>query len=260
MTTTLINYKVCNGIAWIELSAPRFNLLTEVLLDAYVKCLHVAAQDDQVRAVIITSNVSGVFCAGVDLGVLRSNRNAGRGIVQKLYSRVAEIQQEIGKPTIAAVNGLARGGGMTLAIGCDTIICAEDATFGYPEIVSGLLPSIHFFHLSRVVGRHRAFELLFSGRTFDAREASSIGLVSRIVPGASLSEAAEEFAGSFTQHHPDVIRRGRTAFRDAADPLYLANVHHAVDAFASISASAPAAEGIQAFFEKRAPNWRTPRS
>src|SRR5207247_6880711 len=95
-----------------------------------------------------------------------------RGLLDKLYVELAEVQYNLGKPSIAAVGGAARGGGMTLAISCDVLIAGESATFGYPEIDLGLVPALHFVHLPRIVGRHRAFELLFSGRSFGADEAA----------------------------------------------------------------------------------------
>src|SRR6202451_2138850 len=89
-------------------------------------------------------------------------------------------------PASAAVGGSARGGGMTMAISCDVVLAAQHATFGYPEINIGVLPAIHFAHLPRIAGRHRAFEILFSGRTFDAQEAFELGLVSKGVVDAEL--------------------------------------------------------------------------
>ncbi|WP_268893692.1 enoyl-CoA hydratase/isomerase family protein [Roseomonas harenae] len=83
-----------------------------------------------------------------------------------------------------AVNGAARGGGMTLAISCDVMLAAESANFGYPEIELGLVSAIHFALLPRVVGRHGAFELLLTGRRFEAAEAASMGLISRVMPDA----------------------------------------------------------------------------
>ena len=86
--------------------------------------------------------------------------------------------------------GAARGGGMSLAISCDMIVAADNATFGYPEIEIGLLPAIHYTHLPRIVGRYRAFDLLFTGRAFGAHEALDIGLISRSVPEAKVMEEA----------------------------------------------------------------------
>src|SRR5262249_56827675 len=103
------------------------------------------------------------------------------------YSR---RQYQLGKASIAAVNGAARGGGMTLAVSCDVILAGKSATFGYPEIDLGVLPAIHFVHVPRIIGRHRAFELLFTGRPIDAEQAATLGVVHSVVPDAELGTDA----------------------------------------------------------------------
>src|SRR5690606_27889470 len=101
------------------------------------------------------------------------------------------------KPSIAAVAGAARAGGMTLSISCNVIIAGKSATFGYPEIDVGIIPAIHFIHLPAIVGRHRAFELLFSGRAFSAIEAAELGLVSKIVEDDQVLQEARAMARMF---------------------------------------------------------------
>ncbi len=96
---------------------------------------------------------------------------------------------------------------MTMAISCDVILAGQKATFGYPEINIGVLPAIHFAHLPRIAGRHRAFELLFSGRTFAAQEAYELGLVSKVVADAELDAAADALAADFAAKSPAVCAR-----------------------------------------------------
>src|SRR5436305_15061270 len=120
-----------------------------------------------------------------------------------MYVDLAERQHELGKPSMAAVGGAACGGGMTLAISCDVLVAGEGASFGYPEIDLGLVPAIHFVHLPRIVGRHRAFELLFSGRSFGAHEAARLGPVSRVVPDVSTDDEARALAKSFATKPPN---------------------------------------------------------
>ena len=132
-----------------------------------------------------------------------------RRLLDKLYVELADVQYDLGKPSIAAVGGSARGGGMTLAISCDVLVAGRSATFGYPEIDLGLIPAIHFMHLPRIVGRHRAFELLFSGRTFGADEAASLGLVSRIVPDEKVPDEARSMARVFATKSRTTMRLGR---------------------------------------------------
>jgi enoyl-CoA hydratase/carnithine racemase len=142
---------------------------------------------------------------------------------------------------------------MTLAISCDVIVASASATFGYPEIDVGVIPAIHFAHLPRIVGRHRAFELLFSGRSFDADEAYHLGLVSRIVPDAEVDAAASALAGTFAAKSPEIMRLGRAAFMRQNDLDYRRSIANAVEDFCNVTLTDAAQEGLRAFVEKRSP-------
>jgi enoyl-CoA hydratase/carnithine racemase len=193
------------------------------------------------------------FCAGLDLDALRGKPTAEvRRFLDKLYVELSDAQYQLGKPSIAAVGGAARGGGMTLAISCDVLLAGESATFGYPEIDLGLVPAIHFVHLPRIVGRHRAFELLFSGRAFDAEEAAALGLVSRIVPDEQLRETAREMARMFAAKPAVAMRLARAAFMRANDHDFRRSVGDAVELFCNVAATDEAQERLRRFLEKRA--------
>ena len=160
------------------------------------------------------------------------------------------------KPTIAVIDGAARGGGMTLAISCDIIIASDKASFGYPEIDLGLLPAIHFNHLPKIVGRYRAFDLLFSGRKFDADEAFSMGLINKKVSKTNLLDEARKMASVFAQKSPTAIRLGRAAFMRTNDFDYRRGVANAVEDFCNVAMTPDAQEGLKAFLEKRKPYWK----
>ena len=160
------------------------------------------------------------------------------------------------KPTIAVIDGAARGGGMTLAISCDTIVASNKASFGYPEIDLGLLPAIHFNHLPRIVGRYRAFDLLFSGRKFDADEALSIGLINKKVSSLNLLPEAKNIARIYAEKSPNTLRIGRAAFMRTNDLDYRRGVANAVEDFCNVAVTPDAQEGLKAFLEKRKPNWK----
>jgi enoyl-CoA hydratase len=179
-----------------------------------------------------------------------------RNLVDKLYVRLSDAQQALGKPSIAVVNGAARGGGMTLAISCDVVIAGAGATFGYPEIDVGLLPAIHFVQLPRVVGRHRAFDLLFTGRSFGAQEAAALGIISRVVDDAVLDREARALARTFAAKPPQVMAIGRAAFRRTNDNDFHNKLVDAVGDICDAAASDEGREGLQAFVEKRKPRWQ----
>ena len=249
-----LRYEVSGGIAEISLARPPVNALSLSLLEQLIAALRRTAADDEVRAVVLTSSLPRRFSAGLDLAMLKSPADV-RGLLDKLYVELAGVQHDLGKPSIAAVGGAARGGGMTLAISCDVLIAGQSATFGYPEIDLGLIPAIHFLHLPRIVGRHRAFELLFSGRAFGPEEAASLGLVSRIVPDEKVREEAHAMAQVFAKKPRAAMRLGRAAFLRAND--YGRGIANAVETFCEAAASAEAQEGVRAFIEKRPPSWKS---
>ena len=179
--TQRLHVTVTAHIAEIVLDAPPVNALDVGFLNEIIAALRAAGADETVRAVIIASANPKVFCAGIDLNTILSDDTlAVRRLLEKLYIELADVQFNLGKPSIAAVGGAARGGGMTLSISCNVIVASKTATFGYPEVDVGVIPAIHFEHLPRIIGRHRAFELLFSGRMFGVEEAFGLGLVSRV--------------------------------------------------------------------------------
>jgi enoyl-CoA hydratase len=247
-----LGYDVSDQIAEISLARPPVNALSLALLEQLIAALQRAAVDETVRAVVLTSALAHRFSAGLDLrGLLGQPAAEVRRLLDKLYVELADAQSNLGKPSIAAVGGAARGGGMTLAISCDVILAGESATFGYPEIDLALVPAIHFVHLPRIVGRHRAFELLFSGRTFGADEAFSLGLVSRIVPDEKVCEEARAMARVFATKSPSAMQLGRAQFLRANDERR--RIAEAVENFCAVAATADAQEGVRAFIEKRSP-------
>ena len=177
-------------------------------------------------------------------------------VVDKLYVGLSDAQSALGKPPCHG-DGAARGGGMTLAISCDVLIAGQSASFGYPEIDVGLIPAIHFVQLPRIVGRHRAFELLFSGRSFGAAEAAALGLVSKVVDDDKLHSEARALAATFAAKSPSVMRLGRAAFLRANESGTRPKLVQAVRDICEIAATDDAREGQRAFAEKRKPTWTT---
>jgi enoyl-CoA hydratase len=253
-----IDYEVCGGIAAIKLARPPVNALGFAMVRRLIAALEQAGADDAVRAVMLASAVRKRFCAGLDIIDLAGRSpDEIRDLVHALYVELFEVQYQLGKPSIAAVNGAARGGGMTLAVSCDVIVAAASATFGYPEIDLGVLPAIHFVHLPRIIGRHRAFELLFTGRAFDAAEAAALGLVTRVVPDAELDAQALKLASVFAAKPQAAMRAGRAAFMRQFDGDYRRGIAEAVDDFCKIIATEQAQVRLRAFAEKNRSKSRT---
>jgi enoyl-CoA hydratase len=251
---TLVRYTTETHIASITLARPPLNAFSISFLDEILSALRRAAADPDVRVVVLSSDIPKMFCAGLDLDIiLGSDEPTIRAFLNRLYIELWDVQRNLGKPSIAAVDGAARGGGMTLAISCDMIIAGEGASFGYPEINLALPPAIHFAHLHRVVGRYRSFDLLFTARTFNGAEAVSLGLVSRVATQA-LPEAMNA-ARTIASKSPTAIAASRAAFHREADRDYTDAVARAVDDFCALAVSPHAQEGLRAFLDKRTPDW-----
>ena len=253
---TPLNIQVDDGIGEILLNQPPVNGLTPELLDALMTALRSLGDDPKVRAIVLGSALPGRFCGGLDLVKFRQySPTQVHAVVSKLYVQLHELQAGLPKPTIAAIAGAVRGGGMSVAITCDMLVAAEDATFGYPELEIGLVPAIHYTHLPRIVGRYRAFDLLFTGRVFDAQEAMSLGLVSRVAPQAKVLDEARKLARVLAAKSPRLMRLGTAAFTRTIDNGYRAGAANAVDLINSVFATEDCREGLEAFEQKRKPQW-----
>jgi enoyl-CoA hydratase len=255
MSAELIQYSVTGAIAEITLDCAPVNALSMPLIDALLDALAKAKDDAAVRALIIAS-AHRVFCAGLDLGIIRGKRGTEvRLFLERLYFALNDIQYRMGKPTIAAIDGAVRAGGMTIAISCDMIIAGDASTFGYPEIDVGLIPAIHFVQLPRLVGKHQAFGPLFLGDPFDAATAFRMGLLSEVVPKGTALDRAREVARRLAAKSPVVMKIGRDAFMRAIDADYRRAVENAAESFALVATTEDCQEGLDAFVEKRSPKY-----
>jgi enoyl-CoA hydratase/carnithine racemase len=251
-----LNLTIENSIANICLKRSPINAFSINFLNEILITLKEVNNKKDVLAVMVSSSIPNIFCAGLDLDILIDKPILEvRKFLELLYIELWDTQYNMNKPTIAVIDGAARGGGMTLAISCDIIIASDKASFGYPEIDLGLLPAIHFNHLPKIVGRYRAFDLLFSGRKFDADEALSMGLINKKVPRANLLDEATKIATVFTNKSPTAIKLGRAAFMRTNDLDYRRGVANAVEDFCNAAMTPDAQEGLKAFLEKRKPSW-----
>lgn len=251
-----VEYSVADGIAEIRLNRPPVNALSLELVEGVIAALRTAGADEAVRAVILCSAQEKVFCAGLDLDLVRGRSGVEfRRFLERLYMELYDVQYRLGKPSIAAVEGAARAGGMTMALSCDMVIAGAKATFGYPEIDVGIVPALHFVHLPRVAGRYRAFEPLFTGESFGVDEARELGLLSRVVEAGEALAKARELAAKLATKSPLVLRLGREAFMRANDLDYRRGFEQMAETLALLVGTEDAQEGLSAFVEKRPPKW-----
>lgn len=252
-----VDYSINGTAAVIALNRPPVNAIDHPMIDAIHQALLKADKDANVRSVIITSAIPGMFCGGMDLRMVAAGDSEDlREFVRKFYIGTMDIQYETRKPSIAAINGPARGAGMTLSITSDLIIAADDIDLGYPEIDIGLIPAIHYVHLPRQISRHKAFELLFIGKPISAQEAAQLGLLNHIVPSAELLEKALSLSEQFAEKSPTIMALGRQSFMRANDLDYRRNVENQIETLCNIYSTADGREGIMAFVEKREAKWQ----
>jgi enoyl-CoA hydratase/carnithine racemase len=252
----IVSYELSGNVARITLRRPPVNALSLDVIRAVVSGFRRAATDPGARVVVLASAVAKRFSAGLDLDILLGKPAANvREFLQALYIDLYDAQYDLGKPSIVAVGGAARGGGMTMAVSCDVVLASESATFGYPEIDVGVIPAIHYALLPRIVGRHRAFELLFTGRVFSAMEAHELGVVNRVVADAELEAEVDGLCQQFAAKSATVLRMGRAAFMRQIDLDYRRSIANAVEDFCNVATSDEAQEGLRAFVEKRPPKW-----
>ena len=225
-----IRYEVRDRIAEVTMIREPVNaidmLLAEEVVDAYTR----VRRDPDVRAVILTSDCKAAFSAGMDLKMIRGKSGVDlRNFLERLYFGMHDAQYRLAKPSIAAVNAPARAAGVTLAVSCDMIVAADDIDLSYPEIDVGVIPAMHYVHLPRQIGRHKAFELLFSGKPIGAKEAEARGLVNYAVPREHVIAKARELALDLAAKSPTIMRIGRDSFMRANDNDYRRTIEYVVD-------------------------------
>ena len=215
--------------------------------------------DDDLRVAIITGAGNKFFCPGWDLKAA-----AGGDAVDGVYGKggFGGLQELRGlnKPVIAAVNGIACGGGLELALSADIILAADHATFALPEIRSGTVADAASIKLPKRIPYHIAMEMLLTGRWFDAEEAARWGLVNRILPAAALMEEAHKLAAQLADGPPLVFAAIKEIVREAEDMKFQDAMNRITKSqFATVERlyrSEDQLEGARAFAEKRDPVWK----
>ena len=243
------------GVALVTLQRPEaLNALSFALLDELVEALEALDADPACRAIVITGSGDRAFAAGADIRELAPQTSATltESAAFAAWDRIAAI----GLPLIAAVRGFALGGGCELAMACDMIVAAEDATFGQPEIRLGVMPGAGGTQrLTRAIGKARAMELILTGRTMSAQEADAHGLVTRIVPAPATVDAALELAARIAAMPPLAVRAAKAAILDAEERTLSEGLARERVAFFGLFDTDDQAEGMAAFTQKRPPAW-----
>lgn len=243
-------------IAVIKLNRPdALNTFNTPLAEDLYSALIEADKDPDVR-VILLQGEGKTFCAGIDVKELEGkSANEYRSWIETM-EKPLHVISALNKPVIAVHHGVAVANGMGLVASADMVISADTARMGLTAINVGLNCVGPVLPVAKCTGRKRALELLLSGRIIGADEAKEMGLVNRVVPEADLEEEAFKWAEEFAAKSPIALQIAKTGFYKSEDMSYDNQFAYMNEAFARLCTTEDAKEGVNAFFEKRKPEWK----
>ncbi|HEY6775010.1 MAG TPA: enoyl-CoA hydratase-related protein [Thermoleophilaceae bacterium] len=250
-----INAEIRGAVGIARLNRPEVrNALSPELMTELVDLVERWDADPELRSVVIAGGDEW-FAAGADIKAM-----AKRTFVETLTSSAASFWSRLAAirtPLIAAVWGYALGGGCELALVCDMIVASENAEFGQPEILLGIIPGGGGTQrLARVMGKQRAMELVLTGRRIKAREALELGIVNRVAPAGKWLDAALELADVVARRPPLAVRLGKQAVLAADETPLTAGLDQERRLYELAMATEDRVEGMNAFIEKRQPEFR----
>lgn len=261
MEDEILTCDVTDGVARLVLNRPaKLNALSDAMLAALTERLRALGADDSVR-VIILAGAGKAFCAGHDLAEMQAGRAAadgGAAYFNDLFARCGALMQLIPtlpQPVIAEVHGIATAAGCQLVATCDLAVAAEGTRFGVNGVTIGLFCSTPMVALTRNIGRKAAFELLTTGQFVDAGRAAELGLINRAVPSDALQAETRALANTIAAKLNVAVRIGKAAFYEQAQMDLAAAYAHTGQVMADNMLLRDTNEGINAFLEKRKPDW-----
>lgn len=256
MSYNNLRVAVADGIATLTIDRPKVRnaLNLETVREFHEALVHLAG-DDSIGVLIVTGAGDVAFVSGADINDIRA-RTGADGLAAINSSLFAAVER-FPRPTIAAINGYALGGGCELALACDIRIAADTAKFGQPELGLGIIPGAGATQrLPRTVGLGRAKHLVLTGEIIDARQALEIGLVSAVVPAAELQDLARELARRILRQGPLAARLAKIALNASARVDLDSGLLVETLAQAICYESEDKREGTSAFLEKRKPRFK----
>ncbi len=247
-----------DGVATLTLDRPvALNALDAATLRALRAAFRELDDDPGLRALVLTGAGERAFSAGADIAAMAAMAPEEGAAFSRLGHEAMAAVEALAVPVIGALNGVALGGGLELALACDLLVAAERARLGQPEINLGLIPGFGGTQrLVRRIGQTRARELIYLGHMVAAEEALRLGLVNRVVPHERLAEEAAKLAAELAAKAPVALAQAKRATAIAADADLETGCRFEVEAFGVTFATGDRVEGLKAFLEKRTPAWK----
>ncbi|MHB1907256.1 MAG: enoyl-CoA hydratase/isomerase family protein [Nitrososphaerales archaeon] len=237
---------------------PPVNALNFKLLEELVSAVKAGEADQEVRGIVITGAGNNAFCAGADLKIMQGLKPEDAERITRLGQNTFNYIENCSKPVIAALNGLTLGGGGELAMACDLRFASDRARFGQPEVTLGLIPAWGGTQrMSRLIGKAKAKELIFSGQIINAQEALKIGLVNKVVPDGEELRAAVDYVRLLAaKTAPFAVSQAKKAINEGLKQASIEKgLEIEVEAVRAVSQSEDLKEGIEAFLTKRQPKY-----
>jgi len=251
-------YGVRDGVATVTLNRPeQRNALSAQLLAELIDAIRRARDDDEVRAVVLTGAGEKAFCAGADLGGFAADVPlVAKHYGSDLFLEFFRLMPRLGKPSLCAANGHVLAGGMGLALSCDLVIARQGATFGTPEINVGAFPYMIMSIIYRNVPRKKVNEMILFGERLSAEEAVDFGLANKVVPAQEFDAAVADWAAKLASKSPVLMRLGHDAMYRQQDMALDDALEYLRSQLSLTFSTEDILEGVQAFFEKREPQWK----
>ncbi len=255
----LLHHQDSRGVVTLTLNRPlAFNALSEALLEALQAALDAIASDEAARVLVIAAN-GKAFCAGHDLKEMRAKPS--RVYYDRLFAQCGHMMmslQKLSVPVIAKVQGMATAAGCQLVAQCDLAVAAQEAKFAVSGVNLGLFCSTPSVALTRNLSRKAAFEMLVTGEFISARQALDKGLLNRVVPADQLDAEVEVLAARIVSKPRVALAMGKALFYRQLETGVQAAYDDAAQTMACNMMDTATQEGVQAFIDKRPPNWTSP--
>ena len=261
MNSALVRCEIRDGVATVTLDNPPVNVVTVGLTEALGAVLDALHRDAAVRAVVLTGAGDKAFCAGSNIHEFHALMAPGQVVPRKLRRQNEVFFQldRFAKPTVAAVSGLAYGGGLEIAVCCDLIVADERARFALPEIALGVFPSSGGpMRVTRRIGEGRAKEMMLLGEPIDAATALAWGLVNRVAPAGGALALAQSIGARLAQRAPQAMALCKQAIGLAFDYSLDEAMAKSFELSDRAFSSAECREGVRAFFAKETPRFGAP--
>jgi dihydroxynaphthoic acid synthetase len=251
-----ILFEVKDNVAWVTINRPRFqNAFREQTLDEMIHALSSTRHDPTIVCAVVTGAGDAAFSAGGDFTAMMKLNRANAHMWNDRMLGLAMTIRGLPIPVVAMVNGWCMGGGHELALWCDLVIASETAVFGQTGAKVGACPTVGATqYLPRILGERLAREMIFLARTFTANEAVEVGLINKSVPKADLLKETLAWCEKMKGHSGQTLRATKKSLNSESDELY-ASWQQGMELLANIWGTEESLEGMNAFLEKRKPNF-----